>query len=157
VLLAPFAVRGFWRGFCREAFGLAGLVLGVVVAAAATAPLSGALAGGGSELPWAARATIFVAVFLGVVLAANVLGGVADRIARALFLGGLNRLAGILFGSLKGGAALGFGLLLAERFAPSPALAHAIARSTLGRPLVALAAEVLEAGRVLSAPPGKAA
>jgi membrane protein required for colicin V production len=154
VLLVPFAMRGFWRGFCREGFGLAGLVVGVLLAAAATAPLSAALVARDLAAPPLARALAFATVLLGVVVVANVIGALADRLARALLLGGLNRAAGMVIGSLKGGAALGFGLVLVKRLVPSPALEQAIAASRLGRLLAALAAGVLEAGRGLTVPSG---
>jgi membrane protein required for colicin V production len=153
----PFALRGWWRGFCREVFSLGGLVVGGLAAAAAAGPGGAALVAREILSPAAARAAAFVGIFVGVVVVANVLGQVADRFARALFLGGLNRLAGVAFGSLKGGVALGFGLLLAERLLGSSTLTRAIGASTLGRPLTELATNVLVFGRSLTAAHGEAA
>ena len=141
---------------CREIFGFVGVGLGLLVAAAGTAALSAALGAGEWLSPTAATAVVFAGLFLATVLAAHVLGAVADRLARALLLGGLNRAAGVVFGSLKAGAALGFGLLLAERLVPSAELERAIAGSRLARPLIALASGVLEAGRQLTVPRGQA-
>src|SRR5262249_49779812 len=45
VLLTPFALRGFWRGFCRESFGLAGLLGGALAAAAGGSRLAAVLLG----------------------------------------------------------------------------------------------------------------
>jgi len=151
VLLVPFALRGWCRGFCREVFGLGGVVVGGLAAAAGAGPGGEALAARHLVSPGVARAVAFAGCFLGVVVVANVLGQIADRLARALFLGPLNRLAGVAFGSLKGGVALGFCLLLAERVAASSILTRAIAASTLGRPLTELATNVLVFGRSLGA------
>ncbi|HJQ73732.1 MAG TPA: CvpA family protein, partial [Gaiellaceae bacterium] len=66
-----------------------------------------------------------------------------------LFLGTANRVAGALFGCLKGAAIVGFGLLFVERVVPSPAVSSVIAGSQLGRPLEQLADTVVERGREL--------
>lgn len=151
VLLAPFALRGFWRGFCRESFGLAGTIGGLVVAAAGTSRAAALVVERELLSPAAATPAAFVVIFLAVVLAANLLGALTDRLARALFLGGVNRAAGVVFGSAKGAAVLGFGLLVAERLVPTPSLAELVTKSTLARPLVRFAAGLLEAGRGLTA------
>ncbi len=44
VLLVPFALRGYWRGFCREGFGLAGLYAALFLGTVVVAHLLGALA-----------------------------------------------------------------------------------------------------------------
>ena len=40
VLLTPFALRGLWRGLCREAFGLAGMLGGAAAAGVASPRLA---------------------------------------------------------------------------------------------------------------------
>ena len=151
VLLAPFALRGYWRGFCRESLGLAGLLGGAVVAGAGSARVAAVLVARHLLPPAAAHPAAFAAIFLATAVAANLLGLVADRLARVLLLGGVNRAGGAVFGLAKGAAFLGFVLLLAERLVPSPGLAEVIERSTLGRPLVRLATRILETGRALPA------
>jgi membrane protein required for colicin V production len=150
VFLALFAFRGWVRGFCRESFGLLGLIGGVLVAAAAGPVLTEDLIARELIRPRAALPAAWAMIFLAVLLAASVLGRLADRIARALFLGGVNRVAGIALGCAKGAVFLGFGLLAAERLAPSRA--ETIEASRLGRPLSSLARQVLQAGRPLVPP-----
>jgi len=151
VLLTPFALRGFWRGFCRESFGLAGLLGGALAAAAGGSRLAGVLVGARLLPEVAALPVAFAAIFIGVGVLANVLGLVADRLVRAVLLGGVNRAAGVAFGTLKGAAVLGFLLLVAERMAPSPAISEVIAASRLGGPLMRVATSVLQVGRDFAA------
>src|SRR6266481_880564 len=94
VLLLPFTFRGYSRGFCREAFGLAGSIAGVLAA--------------GAVGPAAAKVLL------------------DERLASALLLGGFNRFAGMLFGSAKGAALMGFTLLLIEHAAPASAVSQKI-------------------------------
>jgi membrane protein required for colicin V production len=153
VTLVPFALRGWGRGFCRETLGLTGLVGGVLLATAGGAPLATTLTARGLLSPLAARLAAPATLFAGAVVAAHVVGRVADRLARALLLGGVNRIAGLVFGTLKGAALLGFALLLAEHVAPSAPLSEAVAGSRLASPLTRLAAGIVEAGRGLAVHP----
>jgi membrane protein required for colicin V production len=155
VLLVPPALRGWWRGFCREGFGLAGVLGGALAAAAGAGPFAALLVAREALPPVVAFPAAAAAIFLAVAAAATLAGALVDRLARALLLGGANRAAGAGFGALKGAAVLGFALLLADRLAPSPALAHLIASSTLGPPLMQLASGVLEIGRDLAAAGGR--
>jgi membrane protein required for colicin V production len=155
ILLVPFTVRGWWRGFCRESFGLVGLVAGALVAAAAGPELARILLARRLLPPFAALPVAWSAIFLAAWIAAAVVGRLADRLARALLLGGVNRIAGAVFGSLKGAALLGFGLLLVEHVSPSPALTRVIAASRLGRPLEQVAVGVVRTGRELGAGPAE--
>ena len=150
VLLVPFALRGYFRGFCREGFGLAGLVAGALVAAAASPGLGHALVARGLLPPVAAGPVASAALFLGTVVVANLVGVLTDRLVRALLLGGLNRAGGALLGGRKGATLLGFGLLLAARLLPDSGLTGMITSSRLGPPLAGLATRVLEAGRGLA-------
>lgn len=153
VVLVPFALRGWVRGFCRETLGLGGLVGGVLLAAAGGPPLAAALIARGWLSPLAAHAAASAGLFMAAVATAHVLGGVTERLARALLLGGVNRVAGLLFGTLKGAALVGFGLLLVQRVAPSGTLDEVVAGSRLASPLTRLAAGIFEAGRGLGVRP----
>jgi membrane protein required for colicin V production len=149
LLLVPFTLRGWWRGFCRESLALVGLFGGVLAAVAGSPALAKLLLAQHVVPAVAAHAVAWVAIFLGTWVAAALLGLITDRLARALFLGGFNRLAGAAFGLMKGAAILGFALLLAEQVAPSPSLTKVIAASRLGRPLEQIAGSVVERGREL--------
>ncbi|HYV58244.1 MAG TPA: CvpA family protein [Candidatus Nitrosopolaris sp.] len=149
VLLVAFALRGYWRGFCREGFGLAGLVGGVLLAAAAGPSLTDALVKRHLLPLLAAAPASYTGLFLGTVVLARLLGALADRLIRALPLGSVNRAAGAMVGVLRGGTLLGFGLLTILRFAPTSSASEVVAASTLGRPLTRLAEGVIETGREL--------
>src|SRR5205823_983047 len=93
-------------------------------------------------------------VFVGTWVVAALLGRIAERLASALLLGGFNRVAGMLFGSAKAAALMGFTLLLIERAAPASAVSQKIAESRLGRPLEHMAGTVAEAGHAPGILPG---
>ena len=152
VLLVPFALRGWWRGFCRETLALAGLVGGALAAAAAGPELAKVFLARHLIPAPAALPAAWATIVLGACVVAALVGRIADRLVRALLLGGVNRVAGALFGAAKGAALLGFALLLAEQLAASPALTQAIAGSRLGRPLEQMAGTVIHTGRELGPP-----
>jgi membrane protein required for colicin V production len=147
VLLVPFALRGYWRGLCREAFGLAGLVAGAAVAGTYSLPLAALLAERGTVPVAASRPVAFAVLFIGTTLVARLLGVLADRLVRALLLGGLNRVAGAAFGFAKGAAVAAFLLLFLQRLLPGRDVQELIARSTLGRPLLRVAEAVVRTER----------
>ena len=149
VLLVPFLLQGWRRGLCREGFALLGVVGGLIVAVATAPTVARAItAAGKSEL--AAYPIALAAVLLTVIVVARVVGAVAARALRAMFLGGLDRLAGVVFGALKGAACLGLVLILLEHVAPSAAVQMAIEGSLLGPRLIGVATSLLEMGRELS-------
>ncbi|MCW5892104.1 MAG: CvpA family protein [bacterium] len=146
-LLVVAAVRGFFRGLLREVFGLGGLVGGLYLAGRHA-----------EELAPQVAAALDISVILaklvagtGIVLVAWIVGGllgrIADRLARAVLLGPLNRVAGIAAGVAKGAAALGLALVFVQRAAPESEVKVEIDRSPVARPLVELAEHLIEAGR----------
>ena len=162
VLLVPFALRGWWRGLLREFSALAGLVGGVLVGVAFEPAVAAAIVERELLPTVAAAVAAFIGLFLLVYLSASLIGAVADRVARTLLLGGINRLVGIVFGLAKGAVLLGFGLSMIQRLAPSRSLDELIASSELGRPLARFAEFVVDAGRSLTvgiaaAPPARGA
>jgi len=155
ILLVPFALRGYFRGFCRETLGIVGVFGGVLAAAALGPDLAQALLDERALPALAARPIAWTAIFLATLLLAALVGRVADGLARALLLGGVNRVAGALFGCVKGAAVLGFALLLFEQVAPSTQLRNVIAGSRLGRPLEQIAGSVVQKGRQLGGVAGE--
>lgn len=146
VLLVPFALRGYWRGFCREGLGLVGLFVGAFAAAGFGPGLAESLVASKFGPAYVAVPVAYMVIFTAVWVLASVTGMIADRIARALFLGGVNRVGGAVLGSAKGATLLGFLLLFAAR---APGMADTIERSHLGRPLMQLAGSVLGGGSFL--------
>ena len=132
------------------------MIGGVVVATVGAPAATDFIAAQHLLRPALARPAALVGLFLATVVVANVLGLLTDRLLRALFLGGLNRAAGGLFGVAKGAVAIGFGLLLIENLMPSSTLAAAAKESALARPLTEFATRVFAAGRTLAPEPRKA-
>jgi membrane protein required for colicin V production len=152
VLLTPFALLGYWRGLCREVFSLLGLLGGAVAAAAGGTSLAHLLIA--RQMPPAlAHPMAFATIFLGIASAANLVGVLLDRLARAFFLGSVNRFAGVAFGFLKGAALLGFFLLLGQQLLPPRSFTELVHASRLAPPLMQLATGVLAAGRGFGSPP----
>jgi membrane protein required for colicin V production len=101
VLILLFAIRGYFRGFFRELFGLAAWV-GAGLAAYLLGPTYG---------PWVSQrygwpiaigeALAAVGVFAVLYLACQLLGLLLYYLARALFLGPVDRAGGLVFGTAK--------------------------------------------------------
>ena len=151
VVVVAFGLRGWWRGFCRETLALVGLFGGALAAAAAGPQVASAIVARKLLPAQVALPVAWAAVFLAAWVVAAVVGHLADRIARALFLGGVNRAGGAVFGCLKGAVMLGFALLLIEHAFPSSRVTDVIATSRLGRPLEHIADSVVATGRELGA------
>ena len=110
LLLVLFALRGFWRGFLREALGLAGLVLAGVLVVGWSEPIATMLAAAVAISPLTARLVSAVGLALAVFLAVRVLGGLVARLTAALFLRPIDRVAGVGLGLAEGTALLGLAL-----------------------------------------------
>jgi membrane protein required for colicin V production len=151
-LLLPFALRGYWRGFLREGFALVGLVGGVGAAIAWRGALAAALLARGLSSPAFATPAAVTILFVAVYVTAQLAGAVADRLARAAFLGGVNRAVGVAFGLAKGATLLGVVLALLLEVLPSPWLQRLVAQSRLGAPLVAFVRHAVAAGRSFTPP-----
>jgi membrane protein required for colicin V production len=135
VVLAFFALRGFMRGFSREIFALIGLVGGVVVAGAMYGDAAVMLP---PEVPEIVRpAVAFGGVFLGVALAAKLVGMAVHRLLGLTLLSPLDRVAGILFGVAKGAAVIALGTIVVRAITPPNALEKLCAGSVLMQPILA--------------------
>jgi membrane protein required for colicin V production len=147
-LLVPFALQGGRRGLCREGFALLGIVVGLIVVMAMAPELAARVtAAGGTKI--AAFPMVLAAVVLVSMMISRIVGTLVARALREVFLGGVDHVAGVLFGALKGAASLGLILILLEQFLPSPSVQLAIEGSVLGPPLMRVAGSLLEVGRGL--------
>ena len=134
VVLALFALRGFWRGFSREIFALIGLIGGLAVAGASYADAAMMLP---PEVPDIVRpATAFIGIFLGVALAAKLAGMVIHRLLGLTLLSPLDRAAGILLGAAKGVAVITIGTIVVRALTPPNALEKLCADSVLMQPVL---------------------
>ncbi|WP_273773612.1 CvpA family protein [Burkholderia mallei] len=80
------ALRGAWRGFVGEIFGLIGWIAAFLIACRFV----------GVVLPY------IPAIIIGVVLVAGVANALLSRIAQATGLGGVDRSLGMMFGLVRG-------------------------------------------------------
>lgn len=152
-LLMLCALRGYWRGFFRESFGLLALV-GGIAAAIKFASLGAGMAQHHLRLPPPVDAGVaFVAIFVAVHTGVNFIGVLLDRLTAALFLRGINRLAGAALGAGKGATVLGLILLFLHLFPVVPELDGQIMSSAIGRPLVNAAGNAVRYGLQSTAQP----
>lgn len=149
VVLAVFLIKGLLRGLLKEVCSLLGLVLGGIFAFTFNLPLAQLLqdsAGLPAQISvWAA----FLAIFFGVVIVFAVLGFVLHRFVKIILLGGVNRLAGGIFGLIQAVVILAM-LVLALGSQPAPATARQmVAAAHLAPPFAVLGETLLEEGRGL--------
>src|SRR5262245_9364796 len=157
ILLVVCAARGFWRGFIRELFGFAALVIGLGVALQYT-EAGAAMLERVVDLPAATRTAIaFIAMFMVVHTAGNLLGFVVDRLVASATLRSLGGVAGAFFGVAKAATIAAFVLLFFEVFPMVPLVEAQIRESRIARPLASLAGNVLRAGLRQPAGRGEAA
>ena len=153
VLLAAFLLKGLFRGLLREICSLLGLILGGVFAFSFHEPLARFLQdSAGLPAPvsvWAA----FLCIFLVVVIVFGVLGFVLHRFVKMVLLGGVNRLAGAVFGVTQAVVILAM-LMLAMGSQPAPAMARQLVSSShLAPPFAALGEAIIHEGRELMSKP----
>jgi membrane protein required for colicin V production len=147
VILLLCAVRGYWRGFLRELFGLLGLALGAAAALRFTAEGAKMIEPYAASLPPPVlTGTAFVVIFVVVHTAVILVGLLFDRLAKAVFLRGINRMAGAVFAAGKGAVVMAL-LLFALHLFQIAELDEQIMSSTIGRPLVRVAGDLIDAAQ----------
>ena len=144
VLLLFFSIRGLFRGFFNELFGLAGLVIAAFVSINSYGRIGAKIveiSGLGRE---SANIIGFLVPFLIILIVFIVTGHWLSRAVKALHLSWLNRLAGCAFGFGK--AAFGLGLVFSVLFSATDArwMQAAIRHSTLAVPLMNFSRKILD-------------
>lgn len=112
VILIIAAIQGFRKGFIVEVASLAALILGIwggIKFSDWTAGFITETFGYHSEN---LTTFAFLITFIAIVILIHILGKVLDKMVKAVALGFLNRLAGIIFGVLKTAVILSIFLLL---------------------------------------------
>jgi membrane protein required for colicin V production len=146
VLIALAALRGYWRGFFRELFGMLALAAGIL-AAPRWAGMVAAWLGDSLPMPDVVRDGVaFVAAFMVAYTVVNLAGLMLDRLASSLMLAGVNRVVGALLGAAKAGAVAAVVLLVIHLFPPLRSVDDQITASAVGRPLVTIASGLLHLG-----------
>ncbi|MGU7781190.1 CvpA family protein [Burkholderia sp. PU8-34] len=96
------ALRGAWRGFVSEIFGLIGWIAAIVIASryvGHVVPYMPANWPGGALTQWVLA---FALLVIGVVFVAGVANALLSRIAQVTGLGGIDRSLGMMFGLVRG-------------------------------------------------------
>lgn len=150
LLLGLFGLRGFWRGFLREALGLAGVVLAGALVIGWSDHVATILVSRAGFAPLTARLVSAVGLALVVFVGVRVIGGVVARVTAALFLRPLDRLAGVGLGFAEGAALLGLALAATLRIAPTPEVSSQINSSQVARPLLQVAERIVQAARPIA-------
>lgn len=101
----------FFRGILREVFALTGLIAGMVLAAW-NYPLLAAKLSRWITTPWTANIAAFLLIVVGISVLASLAGRLAKRTAATIGLGFFDRMAGAVFGLVRG-CLLGVALLMA--------------------------------------------
>jgi len=147
VLLVAFLIKGLFRGLFKELCSLAGLVAGGFLAFRFHAPLAETMVDAFGISLKAGVVCAFLLLFLTTVLFFGVLGFLLSRFIKLLFLGGLNRVAGGLFGLFQGVLLLTV-VLFALSTSTLPAfLQPMFEKSVLRPPFVHLAETVFDGSR----------
>ncbi len=131
-------ITALLRGIIRELFGLAGTVLGLLLASWNYTALASWLSRWITSLP-AAEVAAFGIIAFGIMLGCTLLGRLLRGTARTVGLGPLDRLAGAAFGLLRGALLGVLFLMIATAFLPPQNL---LATSYLAPYFLAAAREV---------------
>ncbi len=109
------------QGFFREAFHMAGLVIGYVVAAwQYQRPAAWLMSFLKSE--WLADVLGFLAIFFAILILFGIAGRIAHKLMKAAGLSGFDRFLGALLGVLKGGLLISVVLMCMTAFTPTSKL-----------------------------------
>jgi len=112
IILIIAAIQGFRKGFIVEAASLAALILGIWGAIKFSDWTAGYISKTFDYHPGSLNTIAFVITFVVIVVLVHILGKILDTTVKAVALGFLNRLAGIIFGVLKTAVILSILLLL---------------------------------------------
>jgi len=147
------ALRGFWRGFFREAFGLLALVGGLAAAVWLT-PSGEAFIRDSFRLPPPIPAgAAFVGIFVVVHTALNALGAVAAWLRGTAGRWWIHGLGGAVLGVGKGAVLLAFVLLFLHLFPILPKFDARLGQSLVAQRLIAIAAWAARTGWTAGAAP----
>ena len=148
-VLAGFLLKGLLRGLLREVCSLLGLVTGSLLALRFHGPLAATMAAT-FHLPAAFCAAVtFTLVFLAAVLFFWGIGYLLSRLVKLPLLGGMNRLAGGLFGLAESVLLLAVILYALGNGSLPASLQPAFKRSQLAPPFQILGGEVFRGGHKL--------
>jgi len=146
ILLLFFALRGYWRGFFRESFGFAALIVGIAAALRFTPIGEEAILQYVRLPPPMPTGIAFVGIFVVVHTLVNFIGVLLDWAAAASVLRYANGIGGAIFGAAKGALIVAFLLLLLHLFPLAAQLDTRVMHSVVGRQLVSAASGLIRVG-----------
>ena len=102
IVIAFFAIKGLICGLIKEAAGIVAILVGLFIAVNFSGWLSDFIIGKGWFDPKYIEIISFTIVFLGVIILVILLSKMLNKFADAISLQWLNKLAGFVFGTIKG-------------------------------------------------------
>ena len=99
IFTAFLLIKGVWKGFVKEVAGIIAVVLAVFISFRFHKDTAGYLVSFIDEKY--ATVTAYLVLFLAVYLAVMLFGNLLDKVLKSVFLGGVNRIFGGVFGLLK--------------------------------------------------------
>ena len=136
IIVLSFTFLGLRNGLIREAFSLAGIVLGILVATRYGDTVVSLFGPRASELP---SAIVFAVIIIAVAALFIWLGHLLHKVAKALFLGWADRLFGSVFGFAKGLLLASLLLIILSLFSFFPALGDKMQSSALAPKVIKVA------------------
>ena len=102
ILLGVFLLKGLLRGLMKELCSLVGLVVGSLLAFRFHGPLAEAMVSAFSLPASVCVVLAFLVIFLTILLIFGLIGMLLSKYVKLLYVGGLNRVAGGIFGLVQG-------------------------------------------------------
>ena len=102
IILGAFTLKGLVRGLMKELCTLVGLIAGALLALNFHGPLAQSMKSAFSLPEQLCAILAFLAIFLLTVLIFIFIGMILSRYVKLMYVGGLNRVAGGLFGLVQG-------------------------------------------------------
>jgi len=115
IVIIFFAIKGLICGLIKEAAGIVAILAGLFVAINFSEWLSNWILEKGWFDPKYLEIISFTVIFLGVILLVIVMSKMLNKFANAISLNWLNKLAGFVFGGIKGALIVGGVCYIAER------------------------------------------
>lgn len=115
ILLFVAAIRGFIKGFFVEFASVAAIVLGVLCAMMFSDYLIKWLTGVVSWQPGTIKAAAFFLIFITVLIIVHLIANALEKFVRAIEMGLISRIGGIIFGVIKTAFILSFLMYIIAR------------------------------------------
>jgi membrane protein required for colicin V production len=128
VIAGLFAMMGLWKGAIRAAFGIAGLIGGIVLAGRYYQTLALLLSPGGAT--WA-KIAAYAIILIVILIVASVIGWIVAKLVHITLLGWVDRLLGFIFGAAVGCMLCVAALAIVSKYLPGTE--GTIAQSTVAR------------------------